>query len=104
MSPSQIHEDMTATLGESAVSYGIVKRRFCTFKCGRTSCEDEHSGGTPRTVTTPENINKVHDIVLQDRRITIRGIAEETGFSYHSVHNILEKELGMKKLTAKWVP
>ena len=41
-------------------------------------------------VTTPENINKVHDIVLQDRQITMRDIVEETGFSYHSVHYILE--------------
>lgn len=104
MSPSQIHEDMTATLGESCVSYSIVKRWCRAFKCGRTSCEDEHGGGPPRTVTTPENINKVHDIVLQDRRIKIRDIVEETGFSYHSVHDILEKELGMKKLTARWVP
>ena len=104
MSPSQIHEDMTATLGDSCVSYGIVKRWCREFKCGRTSCEDEHGGGPPITVTTPENINKVHDIVLQDRRITIRDIVEETGFSYHSVRNILEKELGMKKLTARWVP
>ena len=74
MLPSQIHEEMMATLGESAVSYGIVKRWFRTFKCGRMSCEDDHRGGPPRTVTTPENINKVHDIVLQDRRITIRDI------------------------------
>ena len=65
MSLSQIHEDMTATLGESAVSYGIVKKWFRTFKSQRTSCEDEHGGGPPRTVGTPENINKVHDIVLQ---------------------------------------
>ena len=71
MSP-QIDEDMMATLGESSVSYGIVKRWFRTFKCGRTSCEDEHGGGPPRTITILENINKVHDIVLQDRRITIR--------------------------------
>ena len=104
MSPSQIHEDVTATLGESAVSKGTVKRWFRSFECGRTSCEDEHGGGPPRSVTTPENINKVHDIVLQDRRIAIRDIVEETGFLYHSVHNILEKKLGMKKLTARWVP
>ena len=43
MCPSQIHEDMTATLVESAVSYGIVKRWFRTFKCERK--EDEHGGG-----------------------------------------------------------
>ena len=62
------------------------------------------AGGLPITVTTPENINKVHHIVLQDRRITIRDIVEETGFSYHSVRNIMEKELVMIKFTARWVP
>ena len=39
-----------------------------------------------------------------DQQITIRDIVEETGFLYHRVHNILETELGMKKLTARWVP
>ena len=36
--------------------------------------------------------------------MTIRYIVEETVFSYRSVHNIFEKELGMKNLTARWVP
>ena len=58
MSPSQTHEDMTATLGKSAVSYSIVKRWFLTFKCGKASYEDEHDGGPLRTVTTPETSTK----------------------------------------------
>ena len=78
------------------MSYEIVKRWCREFKCGRTSCEDEHAGGPPTTVTTQENINRVHELVMQDRRVTIRDIVEETGFSYHSIHNILTKELGMK--------
>ena len=56
MFPSQIHDDMTANLGESAVYYGIVKRWFRTLKYGRTPCKDEDGGGPPRIVTTPENI------------------------------------------------
>lgn len=88
---------MTETLGESAVSYDTVKWWCHEFKSGRTSCEDEHRGGPPVTVTTDENINKVHDLVMQDRRVTITDIVEETGFSYHSVHNMLTKELTMKK-------
>ncbi|KAJ4428984.1 hypothetical protein ANN_25980 [Periplaneta americana] len=71
MSPSQIHQDMTSTLGESTVSYGIAERWCRMLKCGRTSCEDEHSFGLSKTVTTPENINKVYDLVLPDRRVTI---------------------------------
>ncbi|KAJ4425575.1 hypothetical protein ANN_27770 [Periplaneta americana] len=71
MSPSQIHQDMTGTLEESSVSYGIVKRWYRIFKCERTSCEDEHISDFSRTVTVPQNINKVHDFVLLDRRGTI---------------------------------
>ncbi|KAJ4428499.1 hypothetical protein ANN_24536 [Periplaneta americana] len=67
-------------------------------------CEDEHAGSPSRTVTTPENINKVRDLVLQNRRVSIRDIVEETGFSYRSVHDILVNELIMKKITARWVP
>ena len=70
------------------------------------SCEDVRGCVIPRTVTTPENSNKIHEIVLQDRPIRIRHIIVDIGFSYYhiSVHNILEMELGMKTLTAKWVP
>lgn len=104
MTPTQIHEDLVDTLGESAVSYDIVKRWCREFKCGRQSCTDEHAGGAPITVTTQENVQKVHNLVLQDRRVTIRQIVEDTGLSYHVVHNILTTELNMKKLSARWVP
>ena len=104
MTPTQIHQDIVATIGESAVSYDIVKRWCREFKCGRTSCEDQHAGGPPVTVTTDKNIKKIHDLVLQDRRLRIRDIGAETGLSYCVVQNILTKELDMKKVSARWVP
>ncbi|PSN34943.1 hypothetical protein C0J52_23548 [Blattella germanica] len=71
MSPSQIHEDMTATLGDPCKSYGIVKRWCREFKCGRTSCENEH-GSRHVTVTTPENINKVQLCSKRMSRVLMR--------------------------------
>lgn len=45
-------------LGESTVSYDIVKRCYRYFKCGRRQpCGDEHTGG-PRTVINRENVKK----------------------------------------------
>lgn len=104
LSPTEIHADLTATLGDLAVSYDIVKRWCREFKCGRESCEDEHAGGPEIQVTTDENIQKVHNLILQDRRITLRQIVEETGFSYHVVQNITSNILEVKKITARWVP
>lgn len=51
MTPAQIHEDIVATIWESAVSYAIVKRWFQNFKCGRTSCENQHADGPLIIVT-----------------------------------------------------
>ena len=63
---------------------------------------------TPLTVTvtvaTPEMVNKVHDIVMTDRRVTERHIASTVGITQERVHSILKEDLEMRKLSARWVP
>ena len=60
-------------------SYATVKRWVGEFKRGRQSLEDDVRPGRPVTVATPEMVNKVHDIVMTDRRVTERYIASKTG-------------------------
>ena len=55
-------------------------------------------------VTTPEMIDKIHDMVLSDRRIKVREIVEATGISQGRVFSILHKKLGVKKILERWVP
>jgi histone-lysine N-methyltransferase SETMAR len=43
-------------------------------------------------------------MVLDDRRMTVREIAETIGISKEGVGYILHEELDMKKLCARWVP
>jgi histone-lysine N-methyltransferase SETMAR len=43
-------------------------------------------------------------MVLDDRRMKVREIAETIGISKEYVGYILHKELDMKKLCAKWLP
>ena len=99
-----IHADMVSTLGDDAPSYATVKRWVGEFKRGRQSLEDDVRPGRPVTVATPEMVNKVHDIVMTDRRVTERYIASKTGISQERVHSILTENLEMKKLSARWVP
>lgn len=73
------------------------------FKRGRTSLADERSG-RPTTVTTTDNIEKIHQMVLDDCRIKVREIAEAVGISIKRVCHILTEELNMRKLTMHWVP
>ncbi|XP_011630294.1 histone-lysine N-methyltransferase SETMAR-like [Pogonomyrmex barbatus] len=93
----EIHEDSAPAL--KTVYFWINE-----FKRGRTLIKDETRPGRPVEVTTPEMIEKIHRIVMEDRRIKVRDIAEIVGISVDRVHNILHKELEMKKLCARWVP
>ena len=58
----------------------------------------------PKSATTPEITEQVHDMVLDDRRMKVREIAETIGISKERVGYILHEELDMKKLCARWVP
>ena len=51
-----------------------------------------------------ENIEAVERIVMQDRRMTIRQIADISGISFGSVESILHDHLDMNKVCARWVP
>ena len=65
---------------------------------------DAKRSGCPVKVVTPETIEKIHDMVLSDRRFKVREIVEAIGISHGSVVSILNDHLGMRKLFARWVP
>ena len=104
LTPKDIHNDMVATLGKDAPSYAKMKSWVAEFKRGRQSLEDDPRPGRPVNVATPEMVNKVHDIIMIDRRVTERYIASTVGISQERVHSILTDDLEMRKLSARWVP
>jgi len=55
-------------------------------------------------VTTPEIIDQIHEIILEDRRISAKSIAEQLVISSERVGSIIHEDLDMRKLSAKWVP
>jgi len=101
---AQTEEKLKKYYGDSAPSHYMVQKWFADFRCGRTSTEDAPRSGRSKTATDEENVDKVHDIVLADRRLKLKEIAEAADISYGATWNILHEELGMKKLSARWVP
>lgn len=102
--PQQIIAELQETLGESAPSNAMVYNWVNEFKRGRSSTVDEPRSGRPIEVSTPQMINKIHDMVLADRKLKVREIAEAVGISTGQVFKILHEHLEMKKLCARWVP
>jgi len=58
----------------------------------------------PKTVTTPEVIDQIHKPILEECRISAKSIAEQLGISREPVGSIIHEDLGMRELSAKWVP
>ena len=83
--PKAIHEELAATLGDDSLSYSSVKKWAALFKAGRQSTEDDPRGGRPSTAVTEENVEAVEDLVMNDRRVSVRKIAAETQISVGSV-------------------
>lgn len=94
---------MRGTLGESAPSNATVYNWVAEFKRGRTSTTDDPRPGRPCEATT-EDVEKIRNLILDDRRMKVRELAEAVHISTERVWNIIHQKLHMKKLTARWVP
>ena len=89
---------------DSSPSTGTVEYWFRQFRTGRASTSDAERTGRPKEVVTPENIKKIHKMILNDRKVKLIEIAEALKISKERVGHIVHEYLGMRKLCAKWVP
>ncbi|XP_078671015.1 histone-lysine N-methyltransferase SETMAR-like [Branchiostoma floridae x Branchiostoma belcheri] len=104
MTPKEIHEDMMKTFGDDCPSYSTVKKWAASFKRGKESFRDEPRSGRPKTGTSDDQVEAIHRMVVKDRRVTVRHVAKSLGISFGSVHRVLTDNLGMSKVSARWVP
>jgi histone-lysine N-methyltransferase SETMAR len=71
LTPNEIHSKFIKVYGDSSPSFSTIKKWAAEFKRGRTSIEDDPREGRPKSATTPEIIEQVHDMVLDDRRMKV---------------------------------
>jgi len=90
--------------GDSAVKKTAVYMWVKRFSEGRESVTDEERSGQPATSRTEENIANVRQILRENRRLTVRNIAERVNIDRQTVRKILTEDLDMRKVCAKMVP
>ncbi|XP_018347274.1 PREDICTED: uncharacterized protein LOC108751537 [Trachymyrmex septentrionalis] len=95
---------LTVAYGESTLSKKNVYKWYKLFQEGRENVNDEPRSGRPSTSKTDENVQEVKEIVLKNRRITIREIADDLNISFGSCQSILTDVLGMTRVSVKFVP
>jgi len=68
----EIHAILTETLREYLPSYATINNSVAQFKRRDFSTCDALRPLRLKTVTTPEIINQIHELILEDRRISAK--------------------------------
>nr|CAI5864808.1 unnamed protein product [Callosobruchus analis] len=71
---------------------------------GQKLLEDDERPGRPVGVITEDKVSLLEELVLSDRRLKVKEIAEMTKLSDTTVRRMLHDHLGMQKVSARWVP
>ena len=100
----ETEENLAKYYKESAPSHGMVHKWFIEFRCGCISTSDAERPGRPKEMTSEEMIDKIHEIVLNDRRLKVREISETVNVLVERVWHILHECFGMRKLSARREP
>ena len=87
--------------GESILSKTQVFEWYKAFSEGREVVENLPHASRPSTSVNDDNIERVKKIVLENRRVGIREVAEALNISYRSTQHIVVHVLSMKCVAAR---
>ena len=60
-------------------------------RCDFSTC-DAPRPGRPKTVTTPEIIDQIHELILEDCQMLAKSIAEQLGIPRERVESIIHED------------
>jgi len=102
-SGNEIREMLVQVYGDNTMKEAAVYQWVKRFSEGRDGVTDEERSRQPATSRTEENIAKIHQIVRENRRLTVRSIAEQMNINRETVRKTLTENLDMRKVCAKIV-
>jgi len=103
--PADIYSRLHAQYSDETLSCSKTFEWCERFKDGCTSISDDPGrGGSQPTAVIPVNIQCVERLILDNRCITCREIAQETNLSVGTVNTIIHEHLHFRKVSALWVP
>ena len=100
----QTEKELKEVHKDDGPAYSTITRWASEWKRGRRTIRDASRSGRPADAATLENITRIQKLIENDRRLTIKQISKKMNISRGTVHTILHEEMGLSKLSARWVP
>ena len=101
---SETYKLLKKVYGDDFMSRTQVYTWFTRFKNGRDDLNDDPRPGRPEASNRAELVQKVREIIAIDASFTVRMLAKELNSPYCTIYTILTKDLGKKKVCARFVP
>ena len=93
---AECYEMLKTAFGEQAMGRSQTFQWFYRFKAGRTTTDDDDErSGRPVSSSMPEMIERVHQIIHEDRRHTTDEVRMLVGISHGTCHKILTEDVKM---------
>ena len=102
-SSADIKANLLLAYADKCPSESTIKFWIAEFKRGRQLVADEEREGRPKTSDNEENRAKLERLVLEDRKVTTRQLAESLKLSKGSVGEMLH-EMRFNKVSSRFVP
>jgi len=103
-SATETYDFLKKVYGDECLSCTEVFEWFKRFKEGREEIGDDQRPGRPSTSKTDANIEKVSETFRQNRRLSIRAVAELINIDKETFRQVLHNNFNMKKVCSKMVP
>lgn len=104
-SGKSIHAELQKAVGpEHAMSLRSVQRWCQEFQSGRTALDREPGQGRRPSWSAETLPSKIRELLDEDARMTIREMEARLQTPRSSIFNVMKTELGLSKLSARWVP
>lgn len=95
--PTDTCKMLQKSRGKTSVSRALVFKWHKRFSEGRESIQDDTRSGRKLHVNET-HLTSIKEALEFDRRVTVRELSEIADLSVGTVHNILSKELKMRKV------
>lgn len=108
LSASEIYRELSSVYSVQCMSLQMVTRWWTAYLNGRKNIQDEACHGRPTSGVSTEHVVLVKQLIEEDLRCTFDELAEKirckTKCNRTSIQKIINDELQLCKVSARWMP